>query len=134
MVQVLNILGNGFVLTGFIGVGVGIGVVFRALFSGVAINPSLRFYLLTLVYFYLYAWDSALLLDSAFVEATCLFALPIGLSSQTSFSTNPESKIDLSNSLHPYWVTGFTGPPPLLHRTTLVVGGGGGMLKVVFPL
>jgi F0F1-type ATP synthase membrane subunit c/vacuolar-type H+-ATPase subunit K len=108
MVQVLNILGNGFVLTGFIGVGVGIGVVFRALFSGVAINPSLRFYLLTLVYFYLYAWDSALLLDSAFVEATCLFALPIGLSSHTSFSTNPESKIDLSNSLHPYWVTGFT--------------------------
>nr|YP_009722389.1 hypothetical protein [Morchella importuna]QGN66791.1 hypothetical protein [Morchella importuna] len=114
MVQVLNILGYGFVLTGFIGVGVGIGVVFRALFSGVAINPSLRFYLLTLVYFYLYAWDSALLLDSAFVEATCLFALPIGLSSQTSFSTNPDGfaenwSFKLSSSLLGYW---FHGPPP----------------------
>jgi F-type H+-transporting ATPase subunit c len=42
MVESAKIIGTGIATTGFIGAGIGIGVVFGALILGVARNPSLR--------------------------------------------------------------------------------------------
>jgi F-type H+-transporting ATPase subunit c len=42
MIQAAKIIGTGLATTGLIGAGVGIGVVFGALILGVARNPSLK--------------------------------------------------------------------------------------------
>lgn len=66
MLQAAKVLGTVMATTGLIGAGVGKGIVFVALISSVARNPSLRGQL--------FSYD---ILGFAFVEATGSFALMI---------------------------------------------------------
>ena len=85
MVEVSKNLGMGSAAIGLTGAGIGIGLVFAALLSGVARNPALRGQLFS------YA-----ILGFAFVEAIGLFDLMVAL--MAKFVSAPDLKIP-----HPGW-------------------------------